>query len=68
MNFQGTIGFFTVGMFVLLGFILAVYGAVSSRMELITIGIGIVGPISGAVIDHFFPGIIEQIRQPWFKK
>jgi len=63
MNLQGTIGFFAVGMFILLGFVLAVYGAFNNRMELITIGIGIIGPVSGAVIDHFFPNIIEAIKR-----
>jgi len=63
MNFQGAIGFFAVCMFVLLGFVLAVYGAVSGRQELVTVGVGIVGPISGAAVRHFFPNIVEAIKR-----
>ena len=62
MNFQGAIGFFAVCMFVLLGVILAIYGGINDKQELVSIGVGIVGPISGAAVRHFFPNIVEAIK------
>ena len=63
MNFGGAIGFLVVGMMMLAALFLIVYGATSGKQELVTVGVGIGGPILGAVSNKYFPNIVEAIKR-----
>ena len=63
MNFSGAIGFLVVGMMMLAALFLIVYGAADGKQELITVGVGIAGPIFGAVTNKYFPNIVEAIKK-----
>jgi hypothetical protein len=62
MNLKAAIGFMAVGVYMLAGLFLIVQGATAGPQEFITVGVGMIGPVAGAVLKELYPNFIKTLK------